>query len=320
MATMTRLQSGISHGNRSAQNGERLLSGRLWVVLALAFGANEARAAYVHGDDHCFHFEIPAGWIGNNKVGMDQGVPFVFYPLGSTWADATTVMYARVAARGKGETSANGQVERTLADFRSSGSPGITARKVGEIKAKSGAKGELYSFTGDQWGNMELVAYFVGPHTINFFVLTSKATADFEARKDGLRQLASTYRQSDDCKPCCDTDSNVSLPATLAEAAKLGDAQEKAPATKDYHFKTLMPHLGPRLGNTLGQCFKTIDKPDASPLSFVAAIGAAGRTLKVYSEKETNVFKCITPFLEQEQFPLPPEAPYFLHIELKFTD
>jgi hypothetical protein len=295
-------------------------------VLAAAFAflllptePARAQAGYVHGSDHCFHFATPPGWVADAQVAKKHGVPFAFYPSGGSWADSQTVMYARVAKPRSKTKSVEAQVEQTLADFRDNGSPGIKATKVGNVKGAAGATGELYQFTGDQWNNTELVAYFAGRETVNFFVMTSRAPADFEARRKGLTQLAESYREASDCKPCCEAE-KAALPATLDEAGRLGDAQEEAPATRHYHHKVLVPHLGQKMGNVLRNCFETVAKPDSSPLHFVVAIGSDGKALRLYRDKDTNVFACLRQYLEHEQYPAPPEAPYFLHMKLKFTE
>ncbi len=37
-------------------------------------------------------------WVLDNNAGAEQGLPCVFYPKGSTWADAKTIMYAKIAS------------------------------------------------------------------------------------------------------------------------------------------------------------------------------------------------------------------------------
>ncbi|MGQ0587812.1 MAG: hypothetical protein ACT4PK_11535, partial [Gammaproteobacteria bacterium] len=187
---------------------------------------------------------------------------------------------------------------------------------VGTVTTAAGRVGELYKFTGDSFGNTELVAYFVGKHTINYFVMTAKTPDAFKDAESALKELARSYREADDCKPCCDKP----LPETLEAAAKIGDAQENGENTRPYFRNQLMPVFGQGTATALPQCFKKLDKPDASPLHFVVAIDARGRVQKVYRDKATNVFECLNESLQKAQFPPPPEAPYFLNMKLKFTE
>jgi hypothetical protein len=109
------------------------------------------------------------------------------------------------------------------------------------------------------------------------------------------------------------------LAPTFEEAAARGDAQERAAATKDYFTKTLMPYFGQKYAPVLQSCFSSVPKPDNSRFSFVAAIGIDGRVLRLYRDRETNIFQCMHDTLEKDQFPAPPVTPYYLHVEMNFT-
>ncbi len=52
----------------------------------------------VYGPKAAFNIAAPEGWVLDNQSGVEQGLPCVLYPKGSTWADATTVMYAKIAS------------------------------------------------------------------------------------------------------------------------------------------------------------------------------------------------------------------------------
>ena len=45
-----------------------------------------------------FNIGAPEGWVLDNQAGSDQGLPCVLYPKGSSWPDAKTVMYAKIAS------------------------------------------------------------------------------------------------------------------------------------------------------------------------------------------------------------------------------
>jgi len=289
-----------------------------------------AEDGYVHGDNHCFYFSAPTGWVPDHLSGKSQGLTFVFYPANSSWSKASTVIYARVADKSNSLKEPKDQVSQTIKQFHTEyDSPNSKAEKVGEIKSRSGAVGEIYKFTGDKMGNTEFVAYFNGRNTINFFVMTSRDAKDLEKNRKALEELAQSYREASDCKPCddqsnttsCrnDAESLINLPATLGEAKKLGDQQENADATRDYHRKTLMPYFGNKYAGIFKQCFDTIAKPDDRAFTFVAAINSDGGVVKVYRDLETNIFQCMNDKLIKDRFPKPPVAPFFLSVEMKFT-
>lgn len=289
-----------------------------------------AEDGYVYGDNHCFYFSAPTGWIADHLSGKSQGLAFVFYPANSSWSKATTVIYARVADKSKNLREPKDQVEQTLKQFQAEyESPNSKAQKLSVIKSRSGAVGEIYKFTSDKWGNTELVAYFTGKNTINFFVMTSRDSEELDNNRKVLEELAQSYREANDCKPCDEPSTSSScrdnaetikhLPVTLSEAMTLGDQQEKGDSTRDYHRATLMPYFGNKYSSIFKNCFDTVSKPDDRAFTFVVAIDSDGRVLRVYRNLETNIFQCMNDKLIKDRFPKPPVAPYFLNIEMKFT-
>ena len=109
------------------------------------------------------------------------------------------------------------------------------------------------------------------------------------------------------------------LAPTFEEAAARGEAQEHAAATKDYFTKSLMPYFGQKYAPLFQSCFSSVAKPDNSRFAFVAAIGGDGRVVRLYRDRETNIFLCMRATLEKDTFPAPPVTPYYLHIEMNFT-
>ena len=178
-----------------------LLSFLSFLVTNAAFGED----GYVYGDNHCFYFSAPTGWVADPFSGKNQGLPFVFYPKDSSWAKATNVVYARVADKSETIKSVQDQVDQTISQFKTEyGSPNIKAEKSHSIVSASGVRGDIFKFTGDKFGNNELVAYFPAKHTINFFVMTSRDYDVLMNDLGALNELAKSYRESDDCKPCAE--------------------------------------------------------------------------------------------------------------------
>ena len=74
------------------------------VCLALLFlpagvpGQENIPAGIVHGPKAGFNISAPEGWVVDNEAGKGQDLPCVLYPKGSSWSDAKTVMYAKVAS------------------------------------------------------------------------------------------------------------------------------------------------------------------------------------------------------------------------------
>jgi hypothetical protein len=75
------------------------------------------------GADHAFSMKAPAGWIVDTESGASAGVGLVFYPAGRTWRDSEVVLYVRGRPKDDEVRSIDHQVEYTVKDFRSNGSP-----------------------------------------------------------------------------------------------------------------------------------------------------------------------------------------------------
>jgi hypothetical protein len=187
----------------------------LLLILCISPSLGHALEGYVHGDNHCFYFSSPANWIADNVSGKSGGMPFVFYPSNSSWADATTVIYTRVIDKSETIKEPEDVVKDTINLFHTKyQSPKTMAKKVGSINSKNGTKAVLYKFTGDRFGNTELVSYFVGRDTINYFVMTSREESDLNKNKHILVELSDTYREASDCVPCSEKTHNKSLNLT----------------------------------------------------------------------------------------------------------
>src|SRR5438270_10386504 len=68
----------------------------------LASGSISAQEKYrggiVYGPKAAFDINAPEGWVLDNESGAQQGLPCVLYPKGELWADARTIMYAKIAS------------------------------------------------------------------------------------------------------------------------------------------------------------------------------------------------------------------------------
>ena len=171
-------------------------------LLAFLAGPACALSGYAHGPDHCYYFDAPSGWTMDNRVG--NGVPMVFYPSASTWQSAPVAIYTRPVASpsDRADTARiREQVNQVIEMYRSA-SENVQAKRVQAVRSKFGASGELWSFTGYSNGGAELVTYFAGRQTINFFVMQVSSAGEVGANTPALLELAASYRESTECKPC----------------------------------------------------------------------------------------------------------------------
>src|SRR6266480_5026241 len=68
------------------------------LICGTNFGQENYRGGIVNGPKAGFNIAAPDGWVLDTESGKHQDLPCVLYPKGSSWADAKTVMYAKVAS------------------------------------------------------------------------------------------------------------------------------------------------------------------------------------------------------------------------------
>ena len=172
------------------------------IALVTAPGLAFAQSGYAYGPDHCYHFEAPVGWQLDNRAAAAEGVPMVFYPLGATWQSAEVAMYTRPTPQLRlGADAVKAQVDDVVSMYRAA-SEAIVAVHAETVQAESGAQGQLWLFSGYRNGGTELAVYFLGRETVNYFVAQIGRGASVEEAKQTLLELASTYREGTDCRPC----------------------------------------------------------------------------------------------------------------------
>ena len=123
------------------------------------------------------------------------------------------------------------------------------------------------------------------------------------------------------------TVATTSLPVTAqtaiadsyVEAQELGRRDEKDPVTANYHQTELLPQFSARYRAYLRECQAALPQPDQTPFSFVAAIDAEGKVLRLWSDRSPPVYSCVRGRLLFDQFPPPPRAPFYLYIHMRFA-
>lgn len=109
------------------------------------------------------------------------------------------------------------------------------------------------------------------------------------------------------------------LADSYAQAQEFGRRDESDPATVDYHRNVLMPQFSVRYRELLRDCQATLPQPDPTPFSFVAAIGADGAVLRLWSDRSPPVYACLRGRLAFERLAPPPRAPFYLYIHMRYT-
>jgi hypothetical protein len=144
------------------------------------------RGGIVYGPKAAFNIGAPEGWVLDNKAGVDQGLPCVLYPKDSSWSDAKTVMYAKIASTQFED--ANAFVATAIKDMMKT--RGAPKEKIASGKTKDGHDYFINEYpatkTYSQW---ERVGYVQLPRAVAYIVLSSRDQASYKKDSGALQDV-----------------------------------------------------------------------------------------------------------------------------------
>src|SRR6266704_4186179 len=143
----------------------------------------------VYGPKAGFNIAAPNGWVLDTESGKHQDLPCVLYPKGSSWADAKTVMYAKVAS--PQWEGVNAFVAWAIQGMKAK--HGIPKEKIASGKTKDGHDYFINEYpatkTYSQW---ERVGYVQLPQGVAFIVLSSRDKASYTKDSGALEKVLKT--------------------------------------------------------------------------------------------------------------------------------
>jgi tetratricopeptide (TPR) repeat protein len=143
----------------------------------------------VYGPKAAFKIDAPEGWVLDNKSGVEQGFHCVLYPQGSSWSDAKTAMYAKIASTQFEDV--NEFVAWAIKGMENV--HGKPKEKIASGKTKDGHDYFINEYpatkTYSQW---ERVGYVQLPRAVAFIVLTSRDRANYQKDSGALQQVLKT--------------------------------------------------------------------------------------------------------------------------------
>ena len=147
------------------------------------------REGIVHGPKAGFNISAPEGWVLDTESGVNQGLPCVLYPKGSSWADGKTVMYANMASpQYEGVNAFVSVAIKEMAAIH-----GKPKEKIASGKTKDGHDYFINEYpatkTYSQW---ERVGYVQLPRGVGYIVLTSRDKASYEKDSGELEKVLKT--------------------------------------------------------------------------------------------------------------------------------
>ncbi len=164
-------------------------------------------AAIIYAEGGAFVMAGPKGWIADHAVGESLGVCCVYYPEGSTWDNAETVMYPNIATKRRGQQTLKEFMDYDLAEFRKN-NPKMTFVDGEKISLKNNRTAILRYFSGINQSAYEVVAYIDEEKIVALVVLSSKTQKGLNDCMPLLRETLQTYafmnvefRNGDGAKP-----------------------------------------------------------------------------------------------------------------------
>jgi hypothetical protein len=168
-----------------------LLLGCIALLLCSSVLAQENyRGGIVYGPKAAFNISAPQGWVLDNEAGAGQGLPCVLYPKGSTWADAKTIMYAKIASTQYEDVDKFVAIAiKEMKDRHGPPNQKIESGKTGDGKPyfiNEYPATKNYS----QW---ERVAYIQLPHAVAYVVLSSRDESSYRKDSPALREALKSF-------------------------------------------------------------------------------------------------------------------------------
>jgi hypothetical protein len=157
---------------------------------ARSSGQENYRGGIVYGPKAAFNISAPEGWVLDNQSGADQGLPCVLYPKGSTWADAKTIMYAKIAST----NFENVEKFVAMAIKEMQKTHGTPKQKIESGKTGDGQPFFINEYPATKsYSQWERVAYIQLPHAVAYIVLSSRDEPSYRKDSSALRKVLKTF-------------------------------------------------------------------------------------------------------------------------------
>jgi hypothetical protein len=153
---------------------------------------DSTRTGLLYGHNHSYYLTAPVGWVIDNLNGKEEGFNAVFYPKGSSWAGAETVMYTTyVSFDSTKKETVNDVIKSDSAAFRQN-SPQLRVKKQNPIDIGKNKKAIVFSFSME--GNYETVAYLEEKKGVVVIVISSKNKNGCINNNASFESLVKSYR------------------------------------------------------------------------------------------------------------------------------
>jgi len=146
----------------------------------------------MYRDGAGFFIDAPKGWVVDQEVGKQHGTCCVYYPKGTTWDNAETVMYPNIATKGPGQRTLDEFMESDLKSFRTH-DPAMKYEDAKDVPLQNKRVAKVRIFHGVNRGSSEAVAYVDEEKIIALFVMSSKTEKGFNTSMPLFRSAVQSY-------------------------------------------------------------------------------------------------------------------------------
>jgi hypothetical protein len=156
----------------------------------LGLAQDKFAGGIVYGPKAAFKIDAPKGWVLDNKAGAEQGLPCVLYPKGSTWTDAKTIMYARIAST---------QYEDAEAFVATAIKEMEKVHGLPKQKIESGKTGDGHTYFVNEYSpsksysQSERIAYVQLPKAVAYIVLSARDQASYRKNAGTLQEVLKSF-------------------------------------------------------------------------------------------------------------------------------
>jgi hypothetical protein len=168
----------------------------LWALLGVSFlcslssGKDTYPGGIVYGPKAAFKIGAPEGWILDNSSGVEQGLPCVLYPKGSTWAGAKTIIYAKIASTQF--TDAETFVARAIKEMEKI--HGLPRQKIESGKTGDGQAYFVNEYAPtESYCQYERIAYVQLPHAVAYIVLSARDETSYRKHAGALKEVLKSF-------------------------------------------------------------------------------------------------------------------------------
>jgi hypothetical protein len=159
------------------------------VLIGSATAQSTHSGGVIYGPKAAFSLTAPNGWVLDNQAGQEQGLPCVLYPKGSSWSDAKTVMYAKIASTDFEDAEAF--AAKAMKEMQKE--RGLPKEKIASGTTRSGHHYFINEYPASkQYSQWERVAYVQLPKAVGYVVLSSRNEASYDKHSAALQQAVET--------------------------------------------------------------------------------------------------------------------------------